>query len=131
MRTFAHLLTAGGRIYHETHYAPMLSMQGRAREIALDIVRSDGRRVPVLVNAVLDRAPDGSPRIIRAAIFDATERRNYERELVEAKKKAELSEARATALARTLQQTLMPRPHRASRVSTWPLVTGPPVQATR
>ena len=40
--TFADLLTAGGRIYHETHYAPMLQMQGRAREIALDIVRADG-----------------------------------------------------------------------------------------
>ena len=25
-RTFAELLTAGGRIYHETHYAPMLRM---------------------------------------------------------------------------------------------------------
>ena len=38
-RTFAQLLTAGGRIYHETHYAPMLRMQGTAREIALEIVR--------------------------------------------------------------------------------------------
>ena len=37
-RTFADLLTGGGRIYHETHYAPMLQMQGTAREIALDIV---------------------------------------------------------------------------------------------
>src|SRR5579875_1191497 len=27
-RRFADLLTAGGRIYHETHYAPMLQMQG-------------------------------------------------------------------------------------------------------
>ena len=59
-RTFADLLTAGGRIYHETHYAPMLQMQGAAREIALDIVCADGRRLPVLVNAVLERDATGS-----------------------------------------------------------------------
>jgi phosphoserine phosphatase RsbU/P len=108
VRTFAQLLTAGGRIYHETHYAPMLRLQSSAREIALEIVRADGSRVPVLVNAVLDRHPDGSPRVVRAAVFDATERRHYERELLHAKDKAEQSEARATALAHTLQQTLIP-----------------------
>jgi sigma-B regulation protein RsbU (phosphoserine phosphatase) len=108
IRTFAQLLTAGGRIYHETHYAPMLRMQGRAREIALEIVRADGKRVPVLVNAVLDHHQDGSPRVVRAAIFDATERRDYERELLQAKERAERSEERATALARTLQKTLIP-----------------------
>ena len=43
----------GGRIYHETHYAPLLRMQGSVREIALDLVRADGARLPVLVNSVL------------------------------------------------------------------------------
>lgn len=107
-RRFAELLNAGGRIYHETHYLPMLQMQDRAREIALDIVTSDGRRLPVLVNSVLERDDAGSPVVIRTAVFDATERRGYERELLVAKRRAEQSEARATALARTLQQTLIP-----------------------
>ena len=107
-RTFAELLTAGGRIYHETHYAPMLRMQGSAREIALDVTTADGRRLPVLVNAVLERDDDGYPRVIRVAMFDATERREYERELLREKDRAEQSEARARALARTLQQTLIP-----------------------
>ncbi len=107
-RTFAQLLAAGGRIYHETHYAPLLRMQGSAREIAFDLVRRDGGRVPVLVNAVLDRTADGAPVVVRAAIFDATQRREYERELLRAKQRAELSEQRAVTLARTLQQTLIP-----------------------
>ena len=107
-RRFADLLTGGGRIYHETHYAPMLRMGGRAREVALDLVRADGARLPVLVNAVLERDAAGAPVVIRAAVFDATDRREYERELVRAKERAEASEDRATALARTLQQTLMP-----------------------
>lgn len=105
---FAQLLSAGGRIYHETHYAPMLSMHGQAREIALDIVCADRSRLPVLVNSVLDRDPLGAPRVIRIAVFDARLRREYERELLRAKQRAEQSEARATALARTLQQTLIP-----------------------
>ena len=107
-RTFAQLLAAGGRIYHETHYAPLLRMQGSAREIAFDLVRRDGTRVAVLVNAVLDRTAAGVPVVVRAAVFDATERREYERELLRAKHRAELSEQRAVTLARTLQQTLIP-----------------------
>ena len=77
VRTFAQLLTAGGRIYHETHYAPMLRMQGAAREIALDIVRADGSRLPALVNSVLDRTPYGTPVVVRTSVFDAAERRVY------------------------------------------------------
>ena len=54
-RTFAELLTVGSRMYHETHYAPMLQMQGHAREIALEVTCSDGRRLPILVSAQLVR----------------------------------------------------------------------------
>jgi sigma-B regulation protein RsbU (phosphoserine phosphatase) len=105
---FAELLTGGGRIYHETHFAPLLEMQGEVREIAFELVRPDGARVPVLVNAVVDRDEDGRPAVVRTAVFDARERRSYERELLRAKESAEAAEQRAAALARTLQQTLMP-----------------------
>ncbi|MDQ3757042.1 MAG: serine/threonine-protein phosphatase, partial [Actinomycetota bacterium] len=100
--------TPGGRIYHETHYAPMLRMQGAAREIALDIVCADGRRLPALVNSVLERDSSGAGVVVRTAVFDATERREYERELLRAKQRAEDSEQEALLLARTLQQTLIP-----------------------
>ncbi len=107
-RRFADLLSPGGRIYHETHYAPLLRGAGTAREIALDLVRPDGSRLPVLVNAVLERDAAGVAQVIRTAVFDATHRREYERELVRQKERAEASEAHANALARTLQQTLIP-----------------------
>jgi sigma-B regulation protein RsbU (phosphoserine phosphatase) len=107
-RRFADLLTGGGRIYHETHYAPMLRMQGTVREVAFDLVRPDGSRLPVLVNAALERRPNGQPRVVRIAVFDATERREYERELLRSLRRAERSEAEAKALARTLQQTFIP-----------------------
>lgn len=105
---FTDLLTPGSRLYHETHYQPLLHGQGSVKEIALDLVRTDGTVLPVLVNAVLVRAPDGTPRVTRVAVFDATERRHYEHELLAAKRRAERSERSSAELARTLQETLMP-----------------------
>ncbi len=110
-RRLVDLLTPGGRIYHETHYAPLLQMHGTAREIALDLVRADRLRLPVLINSILERDAHGSPTAIRTAVFDATQRREYERELLRAKQRAEESEVRAITLARTLQQTFIPPAH--------------------
>jgi phosphoserine phosphatase RsbU/P len=106
--TFADLLSGGSRIYHETHFAPMLMMQDQVQEVALELVRPDGSQLPVLVNASLARGEDGRPRAVRIAVFDATERRRYERELLDAKDRAEASERGARTLARTLQRTLIP-----------------------
>jgi sigma-B regulation protein RsbU (phosphoserine phosphatase) len=105
---FADLLTKGGQIFHETHYAPMLRLQGRVREIAVEIVRADGERLSVLVNAVVKRGADGEPLVIRTAVFDATERREYERELLLSRQRAVDSETRARVLAETLQASLIP-----------------------
>jgi sigma-B regulation protein RsbU (phosphoserine phosphatase) len=46
--------------------------------------------------------------VIRTAVFEATHRREYEQELLLAKRHAEAAEMRSTALARTLQSTLIP-----------------------
>jgi sigma-B regulation protein RsbU (phosphoserine phosphatase) len=107
-RTFAQLLTPGGRIFYETHYAPLLRMQGSVREIAVDLVCPEGQTLPVLLNSVLKCNAEGVPVLSRTTIFDATERRSYERELLRAKHAAEESEARAALLAETLQRSLIP-----------------------
>ena len=107
-RRFQDLLPAGGRIFHETHYAPLLRMQGTVREVAVDIVRADGSRLPALINSVLKRDPAGQPMLVRTTVFDATDRREYERELVRERQRAEQSEVRAQILAQTLQASLIP-----------------------
>lgn len=107
-RPFPDLLTAGGRIYHETHYAPLLRMQGAVREIALELRCADGRRLPVLLNSTLRTDGAGEPIMIRTTVFDATDRRRYETELLRAREEAEKSESRARLLAQTLQQSLIP-----------------------
>ena len=88
-KRFQDLLTAGGRIFHETHYAPLLRLQGTVREIAVDIVCADGRRLPALINSVLTRDEDGTPRLVRTTVFNATDRKEYERELLRERRKAE------------------------------------------
>jgi PAS domain S-box-containing protein len=86
-RRFQDLLSPGGRIYHETHYAPLLRMQGWVREIAVEIVRADNVRLPVLVNSVLHGAEGDTPRSVRTIVFDATDRRRYEQELLESRRR--------------------------------------------
>ncbi len=106
-RTFLDLLAAGGRIYYETHFAPTLQMHGQIREVAFDMVRPDGTRLPALVTSVTHVDPDGQS-VGRSVIFDATERTRYEQELLIAKERAEASEAANRTLVETLQQTLIP-----------------------
>ncbi|MCU1394075.1 MAG: domain S-box protein [Ilumatobacteraceae bacterium] len=109
IKSFVELLSVGGRLYHETHYWPMLQIEGSARELALDIVARDGRRLPALVNAVLDRdGRTGAPMVIRVAVFEATDRRRYEQQLVRARQDAEMAEAAARRMAETLQKTFIP-----------------------
>ena len=107
-RRFQELLAPGDRIFYETHFAPLLRMQGSVREMAVEIVCRSGARLPVLVNSVLEHDPSGAPLMTRTVVFDATERRAYEQELLAARRRAEESEARARALARTLQATFLP-----------------------
>jgi PAS domain S-box-containing protein len=88
-RRFQDLLTPGGRIFHETHFAPLLRMQGEVREISLEISRADGGRLPVLVHSVLRKDGSGAPLLTRTTVFNAAARSEYERELRREREKAE------------------------------------------
>jgi phosphoserine phosphatase RsbU/P len=81
---FRDLLNVPGSIFYETHFAPLLRMQGFFHEVALDLIRADGTKVAVLANAAERRDDDGQLLFTRLTIFQATERRRYERELVDA-----------------------------------------------
>jgi PAS domain S-box-containing protein len=77
------LMTVGARVFHQTHWQPLLHMQGSVSEIKVDVVRKDGRRVPVLVNTIR-RAHDGV-MYDELAFFVATDRDKYEQELLRAR----------------------------------------------
>ena len=104
-RRFLDLLNIAGKIYYETHFAPLLRLQGSFNEVALDVVRSDGTTLPVLVNAVVRRDEAGAIRLIRVTVFNASDRRRYEQELLEARRTSE----RAGLALRDLNATLETR----------------------
>ncbi len=83
------LLTLPGRIFYDTHFAPLVRMQGFVREIACDVVRPGKEPLSVFMNAnqVVDEA--GDPKVVRFTVFEATERRRYEADLLAARKRAE------------------------------------------
>ena len=90
-RAFHDLLNVAGRIYYETHFAPLLRMQGHFNEVALEIVTRSKDRLPVLVNAAERRDEAGGLRFIRITVFNAVDRRRYEQELLHAQRKAQRS----------------------------------------
>jgi phosphoserine phosphatase RsbU/P len=107
-RYFSDLLTVGGKLYHETHFAPLLAMQGEIGGVALELRAADGGRLPVLVNSVVKAGAAGDPQLIRTTIVDARDRRAYERELLRARQEAERERERLQVLVTTLQRSLLP-----------------------
>jgi PAS domain S-box-containing protein len=103
-RRFQDFLNIAGKIYYETHFAPLMRMQGFFNEVALDLVRADGSMLPVLVNAIERRDEAGNLRFIRITVFNASDRRRYERELLEARRAAENANAKLMELNRTLEE---------------------------
>jgi PAS domain S-box-containing protein len=88
-QSFPTFLTVGGRLHYEMHCVPLLLLQGEVREVSYSLRRCDGSKLPVLFNAVLRRDADGEPLVIRVTLFDITDRRKYEQELLRAKAQAE------------------------------------------
>ncbi len=103
---FTDLLTVGGKLYHETHFAPLLRMQGEISGIALEIKQAGGGRIPVLVSSVVKHGSMGEPLLIRTTVFDARDRRAYEEELLRGRKAAEAARRQAEADRARLQEAL-------------------------
>jgi phosphoserine phosphatase RsbU/P len=84
---FPDLLTMGGRIFHQTHLAPLLRMQGSVAEVKVELRRKQGEPLPVMLN-MTERAWRDQV-LITAAVFVAEDRHKYERELLLQRKRAE------------------------------------------
>ncbi|WET77386.1 SpoIIE family protein phosphatase [Amycolatopsis sp. QT-25] len=114
-KRFSDLLSVGGKLYHETHFAPLLHLHGEAKGIALELRTAGRDQLPVLVTSVVKRGSGGEPLLIRTTIFDARERRSYEGELLrgrriaeEARKHADADRARLRQALAVLQKSLLP-----------------------
>jgi sigma-B regulation protein RsbU (phosphoserine phosphatase) len=101
-RRFQDLLTMGGRIFHQTHWSPLMQMQGSVAEVKLDLVHHDKHIVTMLLNGV--RREHASGAFYELALFGTKDRDKYERELLNARKVAEDLLREKTAAESALRQ---------------------------
>ncbi len=72
-RKVPELLNVAGRIFYETHFAPLFcACKGFLNEIALDLKTSEGKRRAVLANAVERRQADGRTVATYVVLFPAS-----------------------------------------------------------
>jgi signal transduction histidine kinase/CheY-like chemotaxis protein len=94
-------------------------MQGFVNEVALDFQMGSDSVLPTLVNLSERRDAAGSLLYIRIAVFKATDRRRYERELLAARTEAQAAAERIRELNERLQAqiTEIERVHKQSEES--------------
>jgi sigma-B regulation protein RsbU (phosphoserine phosphatase) len=90
-KRFSDFLNMAGRIYFETHIAPLLRMQGFFNEFAIEMIAAAGGPLPMIANALEMRDSNGKALSIRIALLKATDRRRYEHHLLEARDSAKIS----------------------------------------
>lgn len=90
-KRFSDFLNMAGRIYFETHIAPLLRMQGFFNEFAIDMVTAAGEPLQMIANALEGRDAVGKALFTRLALIKATDRRRYEHDLLEARDLAKTS----------------------------------------
>jgi PAS domain S-box-containing protein len=95
------VMTVGSRIFYQTHWFPLLRMQGRAEEIFLILRSKTGDEIGVLVNAV--RREREGVVAFDCAIMRVRERQRFEDELVRAKRAAEHARAELERQAEELR----------------------------
>lgn len=101
VRRLEELLTPAARIMHVTRHAQLLLTLGVAERIVLELVCANGGRLPVLASSAVKREAGGTPALTQMVVFDATAYRQNEQRLMEARDRAEQSEAETRrALAR-------------------------------
>ena len=76
-------LTLANKIFYQTHFFPLIKLNGSANEIFLSLLARDGSPIPVLTSA--KRCSDR----FQCAVMVVAERQKYETEILSARRKAE------------------------------------------
>lgn len=99
---FQDLLTMGGRIFHQTHWSPLMRMQGSVAEVKLELVHEDRHTITLLLNGIRHESSEGI--FYQLALFVTKDRDIYERELIGARKLAEHLLKEKTSAEAALQE---------------------------
>jgi PAS domain S-box-containing protein len=100
-KRFEDLLPLASKLFHQTHFFPLVRMHGEAREIFLLMRTRTGEDVGFLCNA--KRRHDGDADCTDCVLLEVHERRKYEDALLTAKRAAEEANAQLEAQAVELE----------------------------
>ena len=101
-KKFKDILTRGAFLYHQMYVSPLLTMQGFANEISIDLVTSTNTRISCLLNASVMKDDSGNVELINASLFNISDRKKYETEIFKAKTYAEEEKKRFEFVANSL-----------------------------
>ena len=90
------IFTLSTRIFHQTHFYPLLQIKGHAEEIYLTLKSKSGNEVPMLMNA--ERIDENGEISFHFAGICVSKRKKFEDEIIAAKKSAEKALYENTAL---------------------------------
>jgi sigma-B regulation protein RsbU (phosphoserine phosphatase) len=93
--------TLATRIFHQTHLFPLLKIQGHAEEIFLTMRTQSGDDLPVLLNVA--RTVENGQGVCLFAGIVVRHRKQFEEDLIEARKTAEKALAENTELLKARQ----------------------------
>ncbi len=86
-RNIETIFTIAGRIFYQTHFFPLVKMQGSAEEIFFIVRGKNGKETPMIWNA--RRKETDGKLVNHCVLFRAVQRGEYEERLLLARKKAE------------------------------------------
>lgn len=117
---FQDLLEKGGEFYFETHFVPLLQLQGKVTEINMELMGKGNFIIPVLINAIKeDIDSDGNQTLYWLSLLDISQRKLYEKEIIQERIKAEEAIVRLSQINGELERFT----HRASHDLQAPLKT--------
>jgi PAS domain S-box-containing protein len=87
-KKFTDFLSLGEKIYFENVFTTVLKLRGTIEEINFNFIKKEGTKLPVLVNSVEIKDAAGLHLFTQSAIFNISQRKKYEQELLIAKRNA-------------------------------------------
>ena len=84
-KKFGDIISKGGNMYYTLFYLPLLQLQTQVNEVNFEIKRQNGSTFQSLLNATALKDADGKIIAINATVYDITDRKKYETELLAAK----------------------------------------------
>lgn len=104
LKKITDLILKGNRIHYEMFFRPMINVSGTVKELNYDLIKSNGEILPALINANAIKDENNNLLAINVSVYDITDRKKYEQELLFARKNADAEKKRFEALTHLIPE---------------------------